>query len=185
MVRMTHIFKKRRRAYRGHRKGAARRDIPWHFTYLTWLKLWLESGKWLKRGRRSGEYVMARFGDRGPYSSKNVKIILHVENTREAHIGNKYGIGNKSMLGQKHSNAARKKMSAALIGNKNRLGKKHTEASKRKMSKSQKGKKRTEVIKQKMSDSRRGVSFSPKTRRNMATAQRRRRQREKENHALV
>lgn len=58
-----------------HKKVNARiRGIEWKLTLPEWWKIWRDSGKWERRGRRSQEYVMCRRGDVGPYSSDNVYI---------------------------------------------------------------------------------------------------------------
>jgi len=56
-------------------------------TFEEWSELWQASGKWKQRGRRRGQYVMARFGDRGPYEVSNVRICLVAENTNEMRAG--------------------------------------------------------------------------------------------------
>lgn len=75
------------RIYQRQECCAKSRGIPWEFEFYEWLAVWTESGKWEQRGRRMGQYVMARFGDVGPYSVDNVKIILSSENHREATHG--------------------------------------------------------------------------------------------------
>ena len=71
-----------------NQKGAAKdRGIEWLFTYETWVKWWEDKlGKeWMQlRGCQSNQYVMARHGDRGPYSPENVVCITAGENNREA-----------------------------------------------------------------------------------------------------
>lgn len=65
------------------RKDAARRGIEFKLTFQQWLRIWLASGRWGQRGPRRGQYVMARFGDVGPYEEGNVKIIRSEENRAE------------------------------------------------------------------------------------------------------
>ena len=43
-------------------------------TYNDWLKIWTDSGKLDKRGRRSRNFAMCRKGDSGPYATWNVYI---------------------------------------------------------------------------------------------------------------
>ncbi len=74
--------------YCAHRSNAKYRRISWYFTYVSWRKLWAESGYWPKRGNGPNDYVMARFGDKGPYASWNVKIITQHKNSTEGHLGN-------------------------------------------------------------------------------------------------
>jgi hypothetical protein len=71
--------------YNEHKQNAAQRGVGWEFTYDTWLDKWETSGHLDERG--DYRYVMARYGDRGPYSPTNTKIITHAENVREAHVG--------------------------------------------------------------------------------------------------
>ena len=119
-----------RRRYRQHKKRSRRRGIPWHFNYITWLRKWSESGKWRKRGTRKGQYVMARPGDRGPYSPNNVRICTVEENHKErklsleawrriskSMIGNKRGVGNKNRLGKRLSPKSRRLISLAASEN--------------------------------------------------------------------
>jgi hypothetical protein len=65
---------------RGH---ASRRGVIFLMTFEEWWSVWQTSGKWEQRGRRRGQYVMARFGDAGPYSISNVRICTAEENQAE------------------------------------------------------------------------------------------------------
>jgi hypothetical protein len=76
-----------RHAYNSHKYHAKRRGIGFNLTFEEWMTIWTESGKWELRGVRRGCYVMARFGDVGPYAIGNVKIILHEINSVEGLIG--------------------------------------------------------------------------------------------------
>jgi hypothetical protein len=87
-------FRRASRAYHAQKRNALKRKdrngnpIAWLFTALDeWLDLWLKSGKWHQRGKGRGQYVMARFGDIGPYAPWNVEIKLAGENNSEAHKG--------------------------------------------------------------------------------------------------
>jgi len=60
--------------------------VGWRFTFATWWKVWQESGHWNERGRGKDKYVMARFGDTGPYSPENVEIITHSQNSQDSFI---------------------------------------------------------------------------------------------------
>jgi len=71
------------RRYASQRNSALQRGIPWLFSFEEWCAIWLESGKWDQRGRHHGQYVMARFGDRGPYERSNIRICLVGENVVE------------------------------------------------------------------------------------------------------
>ena len=75
--------------YREQRKAAKGRGIPFLLTFEEWWKIWQDSGHWEERGCGKGKYVMARYGDIGPYDTGNVKIITMEENTVEAHTGSK------------------------------------------------------------------------------------------------
>lgn len=70
--------------YRKQKRMAALRCIGWEFTFAEWWRVWEESGRWRKRGISSGShYVMARFGDVGPYSPENIHIVTQSENMKE------------------------------------------------------------------------------------------------------
>src|SRR5258705_12956785 len=76
-----------KRAYQFQKNVALQRNISWEFTYKTWLAWWLDQlgPKWqLMRGKKAGQYCMARYGDVGAYSVQNVRCILHTANTKEA-----------------------------------------------------------------------------------------------------
>lgn len=72
-----------------HRRDALRRGIPFLLSFEQWMHIWQESGHWRERGKKKGQYVMARPGDKGAYEEGNVKIILQEDNTREACVGKK------------------------------------------------------------------------------------------------
>lgn len=72
-----------RRAFASQKACAKRRRIGFELTFDEWLAMWESSGKLKQRGCKKGQYVMARFGDKGDYEIGNVKIILHSENTKE------------------------------------------------------------------------------------------------------
>ncbi len=79
-------------------RGKAKdRNIEWELTYEQWIKIWTDSGHLHERGCRRGQYVMARKGDKGPYSADNVMIITNRQNSQESihppppvHFGNKH-----------------------------------------------------------------------------------------------
>src|SRR6516162_1329529 len=64
-----------RRAYFDQVRAARSRDILFLFSFDEWWSFWKKSGHWDKRGLKRGQYVMARFGDVGPYSADNVEIV--------------------------------------------------------------------------------------------------------------
>lgn len=157
------------RLYLQHKRSAERRRIVWGLTYVKWRLIWARSGRWQERGNRGNKYVMARPGDRGPYSPENVQIIMFGENIREAHLGkkisaetkrkislgmlgNKNGLGNKSNLGRKFSARTRVKMSVTRKGRPSpMLGRKHTEEAKRKIAKAIRGTRRSDETRAKIS----------------------------------
>lgn len=69
--------------YVRHRLNAKQRGIPFQLTFEEWWSIWQKSGHWHERGHGGKHYVMARFGDKGPYAIDNVKIITNDENMRE------------------------------------------------------------------------------------------------------
>lgn len=78
-------WQKPRERYNSHKSNAKVRGIEWLFTFETWVKVWVDSGKWEQRGNRKGQYCMARIGDKGPYSPNNVVIKTTEENKKEAY----------------------------------------------------------------------------------------------------
>ena len=92
---MTVEHEYRHKCYYFQRKNAERRGISWQLTYIQWIRIWIRSGHWKERGRNRGNYCMARFGDKGPYSKLNVKICTVNENISNALVGNKFGRYNR------------------------------------------------------------------------------------------
>jgi hypothetical protein len=76
-----------REAFRQQRCASAVRGIDFRLTYEEWLRVWMDSGHLKDRGRKRGQYVMARPGDVGAYEISNVKIVTCDQNVREAHKG--------------------------------------------------------------------------------------------------
>jgi hypothetical protein len=72
-----------RAAFKSQRSSAAKRGIQFLLTFDEWWIIWNASGKWEQRGRLKGQYVMARFGDSGPYVATNVRICTKEENYAE------------------------------------------------------------------------------------------------------
>ena len=66
--------------YMEQKRNAERRLVEWKFSLPEWWAVWEKSGKFEQRGRGRGNYVMARLGDRGPYSTENVYIAEFCEN---------------------------------------------------------------------------------------------------------
>ncbi len=67
------VGEKEYQAYRAQKNNASNRGIDFCFTVNEWAIWWrMNLPADARRGRRRGEYVMARRGDRGPYASGNV-----------------------------------------------------------------------------------------------------------------
>lgn len=84
------IEKRQRRLFCNQKSGARERGIPFEMTFREWKGWWIENlgPCWMeKRGAGRGKYVMARYGDKGPYRLGNVKCITSSENTREGQRG--------------------------------------------------------------------------------------------------
>lgn len=62
------------------RKAIVERGIAWELTFDQWKAIWDASGRFEQRGIYSGQYVMGRYGDEGPYSVDNVYICLCSQN---------------------------------------------------------------------------------------------------------
>lgn len=72
-----------RRAFQGHKDTATQRGIPFLLTFEEWWEIWQQSGHWHQRGRKRGQYCMARCGDRGAYEASNVRIVTIAQNHAE------------------------------------------------------------------------------------------------------
>jgi hypothetical protein len=110
-----------------HRRNAACRGIDFELTFEEWFRFWDDSGHFHERGVKKGQYVMARYGDSGPYAIGNVKIIRHEENILERGVSAENRarlVGNTRALGNrfKQSAEAIKNMSKALMGRKGLAG---------------------------------------------------------------
>lgn len=75
-----------RQAFLVQRHQAGLRKIEWQLEYWEWLQIWQDSGHLHERGKRHGEWVMARKGDIGPYSAENVKIVRCETNNSQGQI---------------------------------------------------------------------------------------------------
>ena len=71
--------------YYTQKAGAKIRGIEWQFTYETWIDWW--GNDIVNRGHHSGQLVMARLGDKGPYHPDNVSKKTCNENTSEGNKG--------------------------------------------------------------------------------------------------
>jgi hypothetical protein len=103
---MRNQFKQK---YYTQKSGAKCRDIEWHFTFESWMEWWGED--FANRGNKSGQLVMARNGDVGPYHPNNVCKKTCNENHSEAHSN-----GLAGMKGKFHTPESRAKISAGGKG---------------------------------------------------------------------
>jgi hypothetical protein len=88
-------------AFHTHKRGAKARGIRFHFTYDEWVAWWMKhlGPDWFsKRGRKRGQYVMARNRDKGPYSIWNVKCVLARDNHRATNHSYCHGEKSKSAI---------------------------------------------------------------------------------------
>lgn len=106
-----------RAAFKSQRNSAAKRGIQFMLSFDQWWGIWQASGKWEQRGKLEGQYVMARFGDSGPYAIDNVRICTKAEN-REEYISalseeQRRAIGQRA-LGKRRTDEQRQKLSEAI-----------------------------------------------------------------------
>lgn len=171
-----------REKYHSHKKDAARRGILFLLSFEEWLKIWIDSGRLSERGCRKGQYVMARYGDVGPYAVDNVRITTVEENSDELWARASYREKmlevsklKMSIEGRQKLSAAKKgtplsletrrKMGVSRIGNKNALGnvnflgREHSEETKKKLREINLGKKASPEVREKMSKAQRGKSL--------------------------
>ena len=89
MVDMKAIYKEhtRQKANCKHRVDKLGNPVKMNMTKHEFADVWIQSGKWHLRGRKKGQYCMARNNDIGHYEVGNVKIVPIEENTSEAHKG--------------------------------------------------------------------------------------------------
>lgn len=71
--------------YLMQKKNAADRGIEWKFNLKEWHDVWVASGKLEFRGLQNNGYVMARFGDVGPYAKDNVYICTSSQNIKDSY----------------------------------------------------------------------------------------------------
>lgn len=84
--------------------------VEMRLTFLQWIEIWESSGHAESRGRRKGQYVMARCDDTGHYEVGNVFIQLATENIAEA------GRRKKGLPGRPLSDTTKAKISGKRIG---------------------------------------------------------------------
>lgn len=87
----SEAYKAQRNSPRGkysrQRLRAIERGIQWLFTFETWVSWWGDA--YVKRGRRSGQLIMGRYGDVGPYSPFNCYKTTPAENVKDNYRGGK------------------------------------------------------------------------------------------------
>ncbi len=150
------------RAFRRQLRDAARREIVFKLSFGEWYSIWLKSGHLSERGRKKGQYVMGRNGDKGAYEVGNVKIILCDQNNSD---------GNRDKHHEPKSRSHREKISQSL------RGRPPSEETRKKISLANKGRKRgpmPEETKLKLSAATKGRSgqlFSDESRAKMGASQ--------------
>ncbi len=88
-----------RLAYQRQKWRAKKRGIRWRFTFQDWVACWEVSlgPNWFEmRGPTAGKFVMARDGDRGPYSRNNVRIVPCEVNHKEAVLNGRSPAGERN-----------------------------------------------------------------------------------------
>lgn len=64
-----------RRTFTTARYNAKRRGIPWSLSFEDWVQVWMQSGKYEQRGRRTGQFQMDREDNKQGYKAGNVRIV--------------------------------------------------------------------------------------------------------------
>lgn len=75
------------KAYTQQKSNAKQRGIEFVIALEEWTQVWIDSGKWSKRGRGAEKYCMCRIGDIGCYEVGNVFIGLGKNNVRDGNLG--------------------------------------------------------------------------------------------------
>lgn len=89
-----------------HLRGAEHRGIRFTLTFDEWVAIWKASGHFHERGVWKGQYVMARFGDKGAYEVGNVKIVTNQQNIAEF---------NQTKRGKPRSEEAKRRVMAGKL----------------------------------------------------------------------
>jgi hypothetical protein len=87
--------------FRQHRQNSRNRKVGFRFDFPTWIATWVESGVYHLRGRRRGEFVMARPHDQGDYEPGNVVFITTGDNVVECHTGKPFTETRKAKISAK------------------------------------------------------------------------------------
>jgi hypothetical protein len=108
----TKVWKPKFYAHRSLAKG---RGIPFLMTFEQWLQIWESSDHLHERGRRRGQYVMARYGDRGAYEVGNVRTITVEENGAEMeHPGREPSAETRARIGTAMKSAHERRRRSGL-----------------------------------------------------------------------
>ena len=137
------------------KKDAQGNPVEMRLSFMDWLGIWFESGKWEQRGIKAGTYCMARHNDIGHYEEGNVSIILNADNISQAHKGRKHTEEHRRRNAEARIGVPRSEETKVKIGNSHR-GTKRTEETKRKMRDAQLGKVHSEATKRKLSEANKG-----------------------------
>jgi hypothetical protein len=70
------------RKFSAQKASAKRAAIAFLLTFEEWRDAWMRSGHWNERGKRRGEYVLARIDHRGPFALGNIHIVRAEANLR-------------------------------------------------------------------------------------------------------
>ena len=84
--------------YQMQKNNAIIRNIEWQFTFESWLAWWGDDI--VNRGRKTGQLVMARNGDIGPYHPDNVRKATCGENCSEGNSGKMISIETRKKISQ-------------------------------------------------------------------------------------
>ena len=96
-------IKKAKAQYSTQKCGAGKRGVSFNLTFDEWITWWLSTCHYLERGHKSGQYVMSRFGDIGPYSLNNIFCQTCNENIKQGNTGKGFRIkGQRGLKGSEN-----------------------------------------------------------------------------------
>jgi hypothetical protein len=78
----TELERRLRIAYASQRRNAAKRGIPFRFSFEEWSEWWLTDDRWSRRGRKAGLLQMGRKGNSGPLAPDNVELTTKEQKQR-------------------------------------------------------------------------------------------------------